>query len=50
MTDPTTGTDVVDELTTDHREATALLDELLATGNLETRPPQRPTRSVGGGW
>jgi hemerythrin superfamily protein len=37
MTEPTTGADVVDELTTDHREATTLLDELLATGSPETR-------------
>ena len=37
MTEPTTGADVVDELTTDHREATALLDELLTTGDPETR-------------
>ena len=37
MTDPTTGTDVVDELTTDHREATALLDQLLTAGSPETR-------------
>jgi hemerythrin superfamily protein len=35
MTDSTT--DVVDELTTDHREATALLDELLGAGNPEMR-------------
>jgi hemerythrin superfamily protein len=37
MTEPTTGADVVDELTTDHREATTLLDELLSAGNPETR-------------
>ena len=37
MTEPTTGADVVDELTTDHREATALLDELFTAGNPETR-------------
>ena len=37
MTDPTTGTDVVDELTTDHREATALLDQILTTGDAADR-------------
>src|SRR5436190_23615286 len=37
MTEPTTGADVVDELTTDHREATALLDQLLTAGSPETR-------------
>jgi hemerythrin superfamily protein len=37
MTDTTTGTDVVDELTTDHREVTALLDELLDTSDPQTR-------------
>jgi hemerythrin superfamily protein len=37
MAQPTTGTDVVDELTRDHREVTALLDELLETNDPETR-------------
>jgi hemerythrin superfamily protein len=37
MTDPTAGTDVVDELTTDHREATALLDRILTMGDVEDR-------------
>jgi hemerythrin superfamily protein len=37
MADPTTGTDVVDELTTDHREVTALLDELLDTHDPQSR-------------
>lgn len=37
MVDSTTGTDVVDELTTDHREVTALLDELLDTGDPQQR-------------
>jgi hemerythrin superfamily protein len=37
MTEPTSGADVVDELTTDHREATTLLDELLATGDPQAR-------------
>src|SRR3954462_1911064 len=37
MAEPTTNTDVVDELTTDHREATALLDELLETNDPQTR-------------
>jgi hemerythrin superfamily protein len=33
----TTGPDVVDELTADHREATALLDQLLTTSDPQTR-------------
>ena len=37
MTQATPGPDVVDELTTDHREATALLDELLITTDPRTR-------------
>jgi hemerythrin superfamily protein len=37
MTETTAGSDVVDELTTDHREATALLDELLDTSDPQTR-------------
>jgi hemerythrin superfamily protein len=38
MADSTTaGTDVVDELTADHREVTALLDELLATTDPKAR-------------
>ena len=37
MTEPTAAADVVDELTTDHREATALLDELLETNDSQTR-------------
>jgi hemerythrin superfamily protein len=37
VTDPTTGTDVVDELTADHREATALLDEILSTTDPQVR-------------
>jgi len=37
MTEPTNSTDVVDELTTDHREVAALLDELLETSDPGTR-------------
>lgn len=37
MAEPTNGTDVVDELTTDHREVAALLDELLETSDPGTR-------------
>jgi len=37
LAQPTAGTDVVDELTRDHREVTALLDELLETNDPETR-------------
>jgi hemerythrin superfamily protein len=37
VTQATPGPDVVDELTTDHREATALLDELLITTDPQTR-------------
>jgi hemerythrin superfamily protein len=37
MTDATSGTDVVDELTADHREATALLDQLLTATDPQTR-------------
>jgi hemerythrin superfamily protein len=37
VTEATAGTDVVDELTTDHREVTALLDELLTTTAADTR-------------
>ena len=37
MADPTTDNDVVDELTSDHREATALLDEILSTSDPQTR-------------
>jgi hemerythrin superfamily protein len=37
MAQPTTGTDVVDELTRDHREVAALLGELLETEDPETR-------------
>ena len=37
MTEATTGTDVVDELTADHREATALLDQILTTTDPEAR-------------
>lgn len=37
MADTAAGTDVVDELTTDHREVTALLDALLTTSDPETR-------------
>ena len=37
MTETTAGTDVVDELTTDHREATALLDQILTTSDPEAR-------------
>src|SRR5215213_6428400 len=37
MTEPTAAADVVDELTIDHREATALLDELLTTTDPQTR-------------
>jgi hemerythrin superfamily protein len=37
MAEPMTNTDVVDELTTDHQEATALLDELLETNDPQTR-------------
>ena len=40
MTEPTTGADVVDELTTDHREATAL--------STSYSPPA--TRRHGGTW
>ena len=37
MADPTTDTDVVDELTSDHREATALLDRILTTSDPQAR-------------
>ena len=37
MADPTTDTDVVDELTSDHREATALLDQILTTSDPQAR-------------
>jgi hemerythrin superfamily protein len=37
VTEATTGIDVVDELTADHREATALLDEILTTSDPKTR-------------
>ncbi len=37
MTDTTAGPDVVDELTADHREATALLDEILTTTDPQAR-------------
>jgi hemerythrin superfamily protein len=37
VTETTAGTDVVDELTTDHREATALLDQILTTSDPEAR-------------
>jgi hemerythrin superfamily protein len=37
MAEPTSGPDVVDELTTDHREATLLLDELLTAGDPQRR-------------
>jgi hemerythrin superfamily protein len=37
VTEPMAAADVVDELTTDHREATALLDELLTTTDPQTR-------------
>jgi hemerythrin superfamily protein len=37
VTEPTAAADVVDELTADHREATALLDELLTTTDPQTR-------------
>jgi hemerythrin superfamily protein len=37
VTQATTGKDVVDELTTDHREATALLDQILTTSDPQTR-------------
>ena len=37
MTAATTGLDVVDELTADHREATALLDQILSTSDPQTR-------------
>ena len=37
MTQATTGPDVVDELTADHREATALLDQILTTEDREAR-------------
>jgi hemerythrin superfamily protein len=37
VTEAHSGTDVVDELTADHREATALLDRILATSDPQTR-------------
>ena len=37
MTEATTGPDVVDELTADHREATALLDQIPTTADREAR-------------
>jgi hemerythrin superfamily protein len=37
VTEATTGIDVVDELTADHREATAMLDEILTTTDPQTR-------------
>ena len=37
MADPTTDADVVDELTSDHREATALLDQILASSDAQAR-------------
>jgi hemerythrin-like domain-containing protein len=37
VTQATRGADVVDELTTDHREATELLDRILTTSDPETR-------------
>jgi hemerythrin superfamily protein len=37
VTEAHSGTDVVDELTADHREATALLDQILATSDPQTR-------------
>jgi hemerythrin superfamily protein len=37
MTQATQGADVVDELTADHREATELLDQILATSDPEAR-------------
>jgi hemerythrin superfamily protein len=37
MAAPTTGTDVVDELTADHREATALLDQILTSTDPQAR-------------
>jgi hemerythrin superfamily protein len=37
VTEATTGLDVVDELTADHREATALLDQILSTSDPQTR-------------
>ena len=56
MAEPTNGTDVVDELTTDHREVAALLDELLETSDPGTRRDMVDTaitelvlHSVGGG-
>jgi hemerythrin superfamily protein len=37
VTQATRGADVVDELTTDHREATELLDRILTTSDPQTR-------------
>ncbi len=37
MTEATTGTDVVDELTADHREVSALLDQILTSTDPEAR-------------
>src|SRR5690242_2268618 len=45
MADPTTGTDVVDELTNDHREVTALLDELLSVSDPQRRRDLADTAS-----
>jgi len=37
VTEATAGTDVVDELTADHREAAALIDQILTTSDPQTR-------------